>query len=701
INRTQPERAGAGAAVTPGNGSRFAPPGRVGVFPAGNIAGNKPNPFAAGAGRSDIAVVHPSGLNALDYYNRGMEHMRHKEDTQAYAAFQSADELSDQLTPYQRRNLDTALRSVAPRRRGNLTLIGAPGQENKLTGSRRKPEGLNPLQLLDKRQRIVYDRLRNETYNAILKADNLREKNPTRALEAIDRAVASIENSTLSKRAIASLLKKLRRSRGNVEAYMKQRAPILALKEENARVKRIIEEEILHKVRIEQEFANLVEDFNRLFKQRRFAEAEVVSKQARQLDPNNPVAMTLFWKARFGRRIASNRQLKEDKEDGFWRQLDAVEQSAIPFSGNPMQFPKNWKELSERRRNKYGPDNRTRTQEEKRIEQSLSRQISLHFKDAPLADIIRHIATVADINVVLDRLGLEDEAVTTNTKVSIDVDGIMLKSTLNLILRPLNLDYTIEDEVLKVTSRMRVQGKLVVATYSVADLVVPIPNFTRPMGAIGMDAEGRGISGFGAMQSIPSYGMGGAQFQVNDLIGQNQGNPFGQGNLQARVNGNSSAIDFDTLSELITQTIEPESWREIGGPGSLKHFETTLSLVIRQTQKVHEEIADLLKQLRRLQDLQVTIEVRFVTVAVVVGIFVISMIAFGSVKQIFFPSSTRPQFYMEVYLPSGTHIRDTERLLARAEEYLMGVDGVTDVATALVPGQTVQAVVSWVSEVRA
>ena len=37
--------------------------------------------------------------------------------------------------------------------------------------------------------------------------------------------------------------------------------------------------------------------------------------------------------------------------------------------------------------------------------------------------------------------------------------------------------------------------------------------------------------------------------------------------------------------------------------------------MIRQTQKVHEEIHDLLEQLRRLQDLQVTIEVRFVTVA--------------------------------------------------------------------------------------
>ncbi|TDJ54670.1 MAG: efflux RND transporter permease subunit [Gemmatimonadetes bacterium] len=81
--------------------------------------------------------------------------------------------------------------------------------------------------------------------------------------------------------------------------------------------------------------------------------------------------------------------------------------------------------------------------------------------------------------------------------------------------------------------------------------------------------------------------------------------------------------------------------------------------------------------------LEACLRFRFVTVAVVVGLFVISMIAFGSLKQMFFPNSTRPQFYMEVYLPSGTHIRDTESTLARAEEYLLSVDGVTDVATAL------------------
>ncbi|MEZ5952232.1 MAG: hypothetical protein R3C12_24180 [Planctomycetaceae bacterium] len=87
------------------------------------------------------------------------------------------------------------------------------------------------------------------------------------------------------------------------------------------------------------------------------------------------------------------------------------------------------------------------------------------------------------------------------------------------------------------------------------------------------------------------------------------------------IGGNSerssrqNSADFDALSELITSVVRPESWDTLGGNGVVRDNPSTLSLVIRQTQAVHDEIAELLKQLRRLQDLQVTIEVRFISVS--------------------------------------------------------------------------------------
>ncbi len=84
--------------------------------------------------------------------------------------------------------------------------------------------------------------------------------------------------------------------------------------------------------------------------------------------------------------------------------------------------------------------------------------------------------------------------------------------------------------------------------------------------------------------------------------------PMGPGGV-----GGGNQADFDTLIDLITTTVKPQTWDEVGGPGSISHFPNNLSLVISQTQEVHEEIVDLLEQLRRNQDLQVTIEVRFIT----------------------------------------------------------------------------------------
>ena len=81
--------------------------------------------------------------------------------------------------------------------------------------------------------------------------------------------------------------------------------------------------------------------------------------------------------------------------------------------------------------------------------------------------------------------------------------------------------------------------------------------------------------------------------------------------------------------------------------------------------------------------LMTAIRFRGITMAVVLGVFVASLMGFGSVKQMFFPNSTRPQFFVEFYFPEGTHIFDTEARMQQVEEYLGGLDGVTDLTTAV------------------
>ena len=71
--------------------------------------------------------------------------------------------------------------------------------------------------------------------------------------------------------------------------------------------------------------------------------------------------------------------------------------------------------------------------------------------------------------------------------------------------------------------------------------------------------------------------------------------------LGAVVQLPSDKADFDSITELIFTTVAPDSWRQKGGKGTISHRVANLTISVFQTQEVHEEIVDLLEQLRRMQ----------------------------------------------------------------------------------------------------
>ena len=80
------------------------------------------------------------------------------------------------------------------------------------------------------------------------------------------------------------------------------------------------------------------------------------------------------------------------------------------------------------------------------------------------------------------------------------------------------------------------------------------------------------------------------------------------------------------------------------------------------------------------------IRFRWITIGVVAGLFVLSIIGFGYVKNLFFPPSTRPQFMVEIQFRENIHIQKTVEKVAKIEEYFKALDGVTDVAAAIGAG---------------
>ncbi len=70
------------------------------------------------------------------------------------------------------------------------------------------------------------------------------------------------------------------------------------------------------------------------------------------------------------------------------------------------------------------------------------------------------------------------------------------------------------------------------------------------------------------------------------------------------------------------------------------------------------------------------IHLRWLTVAVVVGLFVLALWGFGFVKQAFFPSANTPIFFVDIWEPQGTDIRTTREDTLRVSEFLRGLEGV-------------------------
>ena len=62
--------------------------------------------------------------------------------------------------------------------------------------------------------------------------------------------------------------------------------------------------------------------------------------------------------------------------------------------------------------------------------------------------------------------------------------------------------------------------------------------------------------------------------------------------------------NFKTLIEAIVSTIAPTTWDEVGGPSSIVPLTQTRSLIVSQTDEVHEQIFGLLTGLRQARDAQ-------------------------------------------------------------------------------------------------
>ncbi|MFS1703789.1 efflux RND transporter permease subunit [Alteromonas sp. AMM-1] len=77
---------------------------------------------------------------------------------------------------------------------------------------------------------------------------------------------------------------------------------------------------------------------------------------------------------------------------------------------------------------------------------------------------------------------------------------------------------------------------------------------------------------------------------------------------------------------------------------------------------------------------------RWLTVTTMVALLVSAVIAFGQVKQAFFPPSTTPMFLVDVWHKAGTDIRVNAQKMGEIEKHMLQQDGVEEVTTTVGQG---------------
>jgi uncharacterized membrane protein YgcG len=465
-------------------------------------------------------------------------------------------------------------------------------------------------------QRIASERLRAQTNADLAEARRLQSTEPQTAIDLLKLTVERIEAEQDVPESDRNVLRRQVETQMRLAARQKEKLT-LETAERQSREAQAAEQRRLNTV-LEQRAATLdqlMEQFQNLMAEQRYREALATTRRALivspgprwptgpasgvgksrsfTLEPELIDANIASYQAQSLANLAEAYDMREYRRHRALLTWLEVDKSHVPFPDEPaVNYPDAswWEEMSARRKKKWSRvDLSERSPKEQEIEDKMDDPVSLEFRDTALQEVIEFLQNYTNVNIVLDRPALEEEGITTETPVTIHVEGIKLRSALKLLLDQLNLAYIIEDDVLRITTATKAGEKLTYKVYPVADLVIPILPLGGGGGMMGggmgggMGGMGGGMGGMG--------GMGGGGFGGG-------GGGFGGGGLGG-FGGFRNVDDLsDELIELIQDVIAPESWDVRGGPGSARYYRPNPALIIRQTSEVHGDVSGTIEKLR-------------------------------------------------------------------------------------------------------
>ena len=474
-------------------------------------------------------------------------------------------------------------------------------------------------------EQVRFQALRQHGLDARKTADELfKNKQRDKAIEALQSYLEEVNTAQIDKEK-ANLLRRPIDNR--IQQYKTLMAQDTLDKIARDGARPLFHDEAARNAKIkahQEEVLKMMQEVNELLKANKLKEAQALAKKVREIDPENPAAMAAQW-------IAQMRENQEAWDNGVRKNNDThvkwlnnqLVNKALDID-SPIDFDKarhHEKGSGAIRLDSLDP-------KERAIQNRLMQPLPLHLKNVPLQQAIHDIAIQSGVQVIPDMQALQRERINLDSPLSISVENIDMKSALNILLNPLKLTYIIEDQVLKITTEEKTHGRLVRIVYPVADLVVPVEDHPLPAeldilktfekvsgpppNLPGFPAPSPYTYNAGDTASSYSSGLGGA-FQTT-LPGQTA-RPTTAPPPPSYVPKNKKDEMGLVLVDLIKNVIAKDKWADVGGQGDIVYTPFGLALIVNQVLDVQKDIQDLLESLRRLQDLQVAVELRAVLVS--------------------------------------------------------------------------------------
>jgi hypothetical protein len=369
-----------------------------------------------------------------------------------------------------------------------------------------------------------------EIFRQQVTAEVTQRLQDARALVGEGRPEAALQALRLAQRTVRSALESDQEARDALDRRI-QAAIMATVKDEERIVLERTERLRLEAVRGQQvraleagqrqqdTVAALMTQFDSLMTQgepRHHADAQQFAQAARALVPGHPGPRAGVFAAQSVSSLAQALALEKLKEQRYLLSLQDVDRAAVPVADTAtIEYPdaERWRSVSEHRIARYGramdllePDPKT-----KAILAKLEQPVTMSFaNETPLEEVLKYVKVATQgpndngLPIYVDPIGLNEAGRTMVSPVSLDLEGVPLKTTLRLLLKQLGLTYTVKSGLLTITAESSDNQPTEIRVYPVADLTI------IPLSIMGNTAGlGRGGMGGGGMAN----GVGNAGFR--------------------------------------------------------------------------------------------------------------------------------------------------------------------------------------------